>query len=80
MTIRKYKEFIEKYFLIIGKEDQKPIPFRLTWVDNEGQTHDVQEKYYDKLQEDYPNLGGVRDIELKARQEGRSSFILALLC
>lgn len=78
MTQRKYKEFIEKYFMILGKEDQKPIPFKFTWTDSEGVTHDVQERYYAQLMRDYPNLEGVRDIVLKARQEGMSSFVLAL--
>jgi hypothetical protein len=69
MKQKKYKEFIEKYFLILDKDAQKPVPFRL---------NSVQEKYYDILQNEYPSLDGVRDIVLKARQEGMSSFILAL--
>lgn len=75
---KKYKEFIEKYFSILDKDTQKPVPFKLRWTDSTGIEHDVQEKYYNILQEEYPNLNGVRDIVLKARQEGMSSLILAL--
>lgn len=69
MTQRKYREFIEKYFAILDKENQIPVPFKLNRVQN---------AYYKILQEEYPGMEGVRDIVLKARQEGMSSFILAL--
>lgn len=69
VKLRKYREFIEKYFAILDKDTQKPVPFALNVV---------QEEYYKILQEEYPNMEGVRDIVLKARQEGMSSFILAL--
>jgi len=77
-NLKDYKKFIEDNFFILGKDDQKPIPFKFTWTDDEGIIHDVQDKYYQFLQNDYPNLQGVREIVLKARQEGMSSFILAL--
>jgi len=64
-----YKKFIETYFAILDKDTQKPIPFRL---------NPIQDKYYDILREEHPDMEGVRDIVLKARQEGMSSFILAL--
>lgn len=67
--MKKYKEFIEKYFAILDRDLQKPVPFRF---------NPVQSKYYELLQEEYPNMEGVREIVLKARQEGMSSFILAL--
>lgn len=66
---RDYKGFIEELFSILDRESQKPVPFRL---------NQVQEKYYQMLQEEYPNLEGAREIVLKARQEGLSSFVLAL--
>lgn len=69
MASKQYREFIEKYFAILDRESQKPVPFRL---------NPVQLKYYDMLREDYPDMEGVRDLVLKARQEGMSSFILAL--
>jgi hypothetical protein len=70
MTVsKKYREFIEKYFAILDRESQKPVPFVF---------NPVQSKYYDMLQEQYPGMDGAREIVLKARQEGMSSFILAL--
>lgn len=69
MAQKNYKDFIEKYFSILDKDTQMPVPFRL---------NPVQDKYVQMLQQDYPNMEGVRDIVLKARQEGMSSFILAL--
>jgi hypothetical protein len=66
---RKYREFIEKYFAILDRESQKPVDFKLNLV---------QAKYYELMQEQYPSFEGVREIVLKARQEGMSSFILAL--
>lgn len=78
MTID-YKKFIEENFMILGKDSGTPIPFKFTWVDDAGDTHAVQEKYYKLLKEEYgEDLEGVREIVLKARQEGMSSFVLAL--
>ena len=75
---KNYKKFIEDHFMILDKDTQKPVPFSFAWTDSNGQTHDVQDKYYQLLQNDYENFEGVREIVLKARQEGMSSFILAL--
>jgi hypothetical protein len=69
MAQKNYKSFIEKYFSILDKDTQQPVPFRL---------NAVQEKYMEMLNNEYPNDEGIRDIVLKARQEGMSSFILAL--
>lgn len=65
-----YKKFIEENFMILDRESQVPIPFKFNVV---------QEKYYKMLKGDHDGkLDGVRDIILKARQQGMSSFILAL--
>lgn len=65
-----YKKFIEENFMILDRETQVPIPFKL---------NKVQNKYYQLLKDNYGGkLDGVRDIILKARQQGMSSFILAL--
>src|ERR1035437_6599444 len=64
-----YLGFIEKFFAILDKDTQKPVPFKL---------NSVQKAYYQILQNEYEGMDGVRDIVLKARQEGMSSFILAL--
>lgn len=69
MATKNYKLFIEQYFSILDKETQQPVPFRL---------NPVQDKYCQILLGDYPSMEGVREIVLKARQEGMSSFILAL--
>lgn len=69
IPIKKYKEFIEKYFSILDKDSQTPVKYSLNVV---------QDKYYDLLQREYPGMEGVREIVLKARQEGISSFVLAL--
>jgi intein/homing endonuclease len=64
-----YKKFIEDQFDIIDKKN-KTVPFIL---------NRVQEKYYDQILNDYGNnMEGLREIVLKARQQGMSSFILAL--
>lgn len=64
-----YKKFIEEQFLILDRES-KVTPFHF---------YPVQEKYYDLLVDQYgTDLKGVREIILKARQEGFSSLILAL--
>jgi len=68
-----YKKFIEENFKILDKEAQVPVPFRF---------NAVQQKYYDMLftgdEREYPSQEGLREIILKARQQGFSSFILAL--
>lgn len=64
-----YLGFIEKYFAILDKDTQQPVPFIL---------NKVQRAYYKILQDEYSSMDGIRDIVLKARQEGMSSFILAL--
>jgi len=64
-----YKKFIQDNFQILEKEKQVPVPFLF---------NKVQGKYYDILSQTYPELEGVREIVLKARQEGISSFVLAL--
>lgn len=55
--------------MVPDKETLRPISFRL---------NAVQAKYYNILQEEYQDMEGVREIVLKARQQGMSSFILAL--
>lgn len=68
-----YKKFIEDYFEILDLEEQIPVPFKF---------NKVQQKYYEMMflgeKPIYPKQEGVREIILKARQEGFSSFILAL--
>jgi len=64
-----YKKFIEHYFMVIDRENQVPVPFVL---------NKVQAKYLEMLNQEYPNQEGIREIILKARQQGFSSFILAL--
>jgi hypothetical protein len=66
---KNYREFIEEYFAILDRDTQRPTPFKL---------NPVQSKYYELLKTESPDMEGVRDIVLKARQEGMSSFILAL--
>jgi hypothetical protein len=67
------RKFIEDQFLIRAKEEQGQmgyvVPFKL---------NKVQNKYYDAMVADYPMFDGMREIILKARQQGFSSFILAL--
>lgn len=53
----------------MDKETLVPVPFKF---------NKVQEKYYDILRSENPSMDGVREIVLKARQQGMSSFILAL--
>ncbi len=67
MTID-YKTFIEEEFDILNKEGHV-VPFKL---------FPVQNKYLEILNEDYNKLEGLREIILKARQEGMSSFVLGL--
>ena len=64
-----YKKFIEDNFLILDAQTQTPVPFIL---------NPVQVKYLEMLSNEYTDMEGIRDIILKARQEGFSSFILAL--
>lgn len=64
-----YKKFIEDNFLILDQELQTPVPFILK---------PVQVEYLEMLVADHPGMEGVREIILKARQEGFSSLILAL--
>lgn len=68
MTIN-YRKFIEDNFLVLDSKTQLPTKYKFNIV---------QQKYYDMLWKDYPKMEGVRDIVLKARQEGISTFILAL--
>jgi len=67
------KQFIEEQFLIRAKEEQGNmgyvVPFKL---------NKVQSRYYEVMEKGYNNFEGVREIILKARQQGFSSFILAL--
>lgn len=69
ITPKKYKEFIEKHFSILDKDTQRPVPYSFNIV---------QDKYYKILQEEHTGMEGIREIVLKARQEGISSFVLAL--
>lgn len=62
------RRFIEGEFTLIDK-DNKEVPFRF---------NPVQEKYYKIMQQDYPKMEGVREIILKARQQGFSTLVLAL--
>lgn len=78
MANKDYKSFIEKYFSILDKDTQQPVPFKFRWTDSKGVEHSLQEKYYNILQTEYPNMEGIRDLILKARQEGISSLVLAL--
>ena len=65
-----YQAFIEKNFQIINKQG-KIQPFIL---------NNVQDRYYVGLASHYgKNVEGVRDIILKARKEGISSIVLAML-
>ena len=64
-----YKKFIEENFDILDKDTLVPTDFKF---------NPVQSKYYDILTTAHPEMEGVREIVLKARQEGMSSFILAL--
>lgn len=64
-----YKKFIEDNFAILDLKKQTPVPFKL---------NPVQIKYLDTLLTEHPDMEGTREIILKARQEGFSSFILAL--
>ena len=74
-----YRKFIEDNFMILDLETQQPVPFKFRYVTKDGIEHSVQEMYYNQLVGDYGGtFDGVREIVLKARQEGFSSFILAM--
>lgn len=64
-----YKRFVEENFSLLDYKTQQPVPFRF---------NNVQNLYYDMLISDHPDMDGVREIILKARREGLSSFVLAL--
>lgn len=69
-----YRKFIEDNFKLLDYKSQQPIPFKF---------NPVQNHYYDLLLRDYQDEGkvqwdGIREIILKARREGISSFVLAL--
>ena len=68
IPLKKYKKFIEENFSILDKDTQQPVKYNFNIVQN---------KYYDLLQKEYPGMEGIREIVLKARQEGISSLVLA---
>ena len=65
-----YKAMIESGFDIVDKHGQRR-PFILNHVQN---------IYLDMLKADYPDMQGIRENDLKARQEGFSALIDAILC
>ena len=70
----RYRDFIESRFLIDDPRSGKLVPFKF---------RPIQEKYYNELVKDYDIehkglTAPIREIVLKARREGFSSFILAL--
>src|SRR3990167_11186574 len=70
----RYKDFIERYFLIDDSKSGQLVPFKF---------RAVQEKYYQELVNDYGIeknglTNPIREIILKARKEGFTSLILAL--
>ena len=67
--MKNYRGVIENFFFILDKETQQPTQFRF---------NKVQSKYYKILLEEYNDFQGVREIILKARQEGVSSLVLAM--
>lgn len=71
MAIKKinYRRFIEDNFMVLDREKQTPVPFKL---------NDVQTKYMEILENENNDFDGIRDIILKARQQGFSSLILAI--
>lgn len=64
-----YGKFIQENFEVMDKDTLIPIPFKFNVV---------QKKYNEILSQEYVDMEGVREIVLKARQEGMSSYILAL--
>jgi len=64
-----YVDFIEEYFKVLDAKKQTPVPFKL---------NRVQKKYMKILLKGNLHMDGIRNIILKARQEGFSSLILAL--
>lgn len=70
----RYKDCIEKYFLIDEPKSGQLVPFKF---------RDVQNRFYDQLIKDYDIESNglsipVREVILKARREGFTSMILAL--
>ena len=70
----RYRDFIQTKFLVDEPKTGKLVPFIF---------RDVQNKYYDQLVRDYDiERKGlsvpIRELDLKARRQGFSSFILAL--
>lgn len=55
--------------MVLDSREQIPVPFKL---------NRVQAAYYDMLKADHPDMEGIREIILKSRQLGSSSFVLAL--
>lgn len=64
-----YRKFIQENFMVLDLNTQQPVPFNF---------NKVQAKYYDLLWDSYSKMEGIREIVLKARQEGMSTMILAL--
>lgn len=64
-----YRKFIEDNFQLLDYQTQQPVSFMF---------NSVQNLYYEMLVKDYPEMDGVREIILKARREGLSSFVLAM--
>lgn len=70
----KFKAFIEDNFLIDDARTGEFVPFKFNAVQN---------KYYDILCSEYgehTDFEGLREIDLKARKEGFTSFWLAIFC
>lgn len=63
-----YKKMIETGFDIVDKRGNRR-PFIL---------NDVQNQYLEMLKQDYPDMEGIRENDLKARQEGFSALIDAI--
>src|SRR5574343_325692 len=63
-----YKKMIETGFDIVDKRGNRR-PFIL---------NEVQNMYLDMLKADYPDMEGIRENDLKARQEGFSALIDAI--
>jgi len=69
-----FKKFIEDHFLIDDKDTGAYVPFLF---------RKVQKNYYDILCKEYGeklNFRGLREIDLKARKEGFTSFWLGIFC
>lgn len=68
-----YKKFIEDNFMVRPKEVDNEMGFVIPFKFNK-----VQNLYYDRMRHDYPKMDGLREIILKARQQGFSTMILAM--